>query len=276
MTGENYADRISFIKERQVMDVDFSNLTFDVSGTVNRVYDAIDEKITKTKKKWFFLVNYENCTILPEAWITFAHRGKKLNIAYSIGSVRYGASQSVSSAVKERSEVESFDPNLFATRDAALEHLDALRTSYDKKEFAELIKLDETVAERSYEDRISFHPDVQIMEADFSDLTFERSADVNRFYDLLEEKIEATGKKWYFLVNYRNCTIMPESWIAFAGRGKRANINHSLGSVRFAASSSTGEAIEADAVKQDFDANLLSSRDDAIAELLKMKDEAGH
>ena len=45
--------------------------------------------------------------------------------------------------------------------------------------------------ERTSADRITFLPDDQVMEADFSDKTFEVSGQVNDFYDELDRRIEA-------------------------------------------------------------------------------------
>jgi hypothetical protein len=271
MTGTSFADRIKFLKDDQVMDVDFSNLTFESSGPVNEFYDEVDRRIVETGEKWFFLVNYHELHIMLEASITFAHRGKKTNLAYSLGSARYAASPDMRETIKERSTVEDFDPNLHDTRDEALAHLRGLRAKYSPEEFAKLIVLDEPVPTRSFDDRIIFHADFGIMEADFSDLAFERSRDVDGFYDVLEQKLADTGRRWYFLVNYRNCTIEPEAWVAFANRGKRANLAYSNGSVRFDTSRDTEASILEDAKREDFEPNLFSNRDDAIKRIVAMQ-----
>jgi hypothetical protein len=271
MTGTSFADRIKFLKDDQVMDVDFSNLTFESSGPVNEFYDEVDRRIVDTGEKWFFLVNYHELHIMLEASITFAHRGKKTNLAYSLGSARYAASPDMRETIKERSTVEDFDPNLHDTRDEALAHLRGLRAKYSPEEFAKLIVLDEPVPTRSFDDRIIFHADLGIMEADFSDLAFERSRDVDGFYDVLEQKLADTGRRWYFLVNYRNCTIEPEAWVAFANRGKRANLAYSNGSVRFDTSRDTEASILEDAKREDFEPNLFSNRDDAIKRIVAMQ-----
>ena len=271
MTGTSFADRIKFLKDDQVMDVDFSNLTFESSGPVNEFYDEVDRRIVDTGEKWFFLVNYHELHIMLEASITFAHRGKKTNLAYSLGSARYAASPDMRETIKERSTVENFDPNLHDTRDEALAHLRGLRAKYSPEEFAKLVVLDEPVPTRSFDDRIIFHADLGIMEADFSDLAFERSRDVDGFYDVLEQKLADTGRRWYFLVNYRNCTIEPEAWVAFANRGKRANLAYSNGSVRFDTSRETEASILEDAKREDFEPNLFSNRDDAIKRIVAMQ-----
>ena len=113
----------------------FSNVTFDVSSTVHKAYDAIDRKLDDTGKKWFFLVNYLNCKIMSEAWIAYAHRGKNTNLSYSLGSARYAASGDTSEEILESARLEKFDPNLFRTREDALAYLAQLRSEIPDNEF---------------------------------------------------------------------------------------------------------------------------------------------
>ena len=123
----------------------------------------------------------------------------------------------------------------------------------------------------SYADRVIFHTDSEVMEVDFSDLTFTDSPMVDAVYDEIDRKIEATGRSWYFLVNYRNCRIYELAWIRFAQRGKRLNLAHSLGSVRFSVQEELGATIEASARSENFDPNLFPSREAALAEIERMK-----
>ena len=125
-----------------------------------------------------------------------------------------------------------------------------------------------------YQDRIVFHDDIQVMEVDFSDLTFDSSPMVDEAYDEIERQIEATGRDWYFLVNYRNCRIFELAWIRFAQRGKKLNLAHSLGSVRFAVQEELSETIEQSAKKENFDPNLFPSREAALQEIERMKGRA--
>ena len=75
------------------MEIDFSNVAFDVSETVHIAFDNIDHQLENTGKKWFFLMNYLNCQVMSEAWIAFAYRGKVNNLTYSLGSARYAVSK---------------------------------------------------------------------------------------------------------------------------------------------------------------------------------------
>ncbi len=123
-----------------------------------------------------------------------------------------------------------------------------------------------------FEDRLHFFETDQVMEVDFSDLTFDTSAMVDEIYDSIESEIENRGgNKWFFLVNYRNTRIFELAWIRFAQRGKRINLASSLGSVRYAVREELGQSIESSAKRENFDPNLFVSREDALAEIEKMK-----
>lgn len=127
------------------------------------------------------------------------------------------------------------------------------------------------MSESQFRNRIHFYPDLEVMEVDFSDLTFDTSPMVDEFYDELHRQVEETGRNWYFLVNYRKCRIFELAWIRFAQRGKRLNIAHSLGSVRYAVHEDLGHTIEASAKVEKFDSNLFDSRSDGLAEIEKMR-----
>lgn len=89
-------------------------------------------------------------------------------------------------------------------------------------------------AQVTMDDRLVLLPEDRIAEVDFSDLAFSDAETVNRVHDALDALIADTGRQWYLMVNFRNCTIDPAAWVAFAHRGKRTNKVHSLGTVRYA------------------------------------------
>lgn len=119
--------RLRFHDLMDVMDVDFSHLTFADSADVNTVYDFIDAQVAETGRKWYFLVNYEDCRIDSDAWFQFALRGKNLNIASSLGSVRYAPPKSTETEIRKRSQQEKFESNLFDSRDEALLRIAQMR-----------------------------------------------------------------------------------------------------------------------------------------------------
>ena len=117
--NDEYAGRIRLNAESQVIDVDFSDFVFSSSAIVNDFYDRLDRLIENSGQRWYILANYRNCSIWPEAWVAFAHRGKKVNVSYSLGSVRYVDADDGRGTLN--------DPEIFASRDAALAHIDKLR-----------------------------------------------------------------------------------------------------------------------------------------------------
>ncbi len=267
LTVDQIDTRIRFLDAREVMEVDFSNLHLHDSAEVNAFYDRIEERIHQTGEElWFFLVNYSGSKIDPDAWFAFSRRGKTLNLAHSMGSVRFDASEETRRQIEHDAGTEAFDPNLFADRDAALDRLAGMPT---KRLHAPRHTPNYTTAD--FARRLAFFPEDEIMEVDFHDFTFHHTRDVNDFYDYLEQRIEQSGRRWYFLVNYNNCHINPEAWVAFAKRGKELNMGGSLGSVRYEAGTDTEAEIRLRAQSQGFRPNIRATRAEAIARIGELK-----
>ena len=133
MVEKSLSERIGFYPDLQVMEIDLSELMLSDTSEVNHLYDAIETRVDKTNQKWLFLINYKNCTILPDAWIGFAHRGKKLNLTYSLGTVRYAIPDRTSTEILEKSKEENFDPNMFESREDALDALAKMRAELEAK-----------------------------------------------------------------------------------------------------------------------------------------------
>jgi len=127
MSGSQYSDRVIFHKQLQVMEIDVSDLTFDSSRMVDEYYDEIERQVAEQDAKWYFLVNYKNCRIFELAWIRFAQRGKRLNLAHSLGSVRYAVADDLSESMESRAKAEHFDPNLFSSREKALAEIERMK-----------------------------------------------------------------------------------------------------------------------------------------------------
>src|ERR687897_85479 len=56
-----------------------------------------------------------------------------------------------------------------------------------------------------FQNRLSFHDAIETMEVDFSDFVFADAAMVDAFYDHIDRRVGATGRRWYFLVLYEGC-----------------------------------------------------------------------
>ena len=261
--------RIAFHDDLQALEADFSDFHFDSSELVNRMYDRLEARIAETgEEKWFFLVNLNNTRIDPVAWTAYSRRGKALNMAHSMGSVRYDASDVTRRQIERAANTEAFDPNLFSDRDAAVARLGEIPSTRRRK----------LVLERNYEladfvRRVKFDAERVIMDVDFSHFTFNHSRDVNDFYDYLEEMIKESDRRWFFLVNMNGCKILPGAWIQYAHRGKRLNEAGSLGSVRYAAGSETEADIRLRAESAGFRPNIRNTREEALERIEEMRAE---
>ena len=103
-------------------------MRFFHSRDVDDVYDYIEEAAGETGRKWYFLVNYENCKIMPEAWVRYATRGKRLNERFSLGSVRYSPGSETETDIRLRAESQGFRPNIRNSRQEAIERIEEMKT----------------------------------------------------------------------------------------------------------------------------------------------------
>lgn len=269
LTPEQMDARIILHDDSEIMEADFSNLHLATQTEANTFYDRIEERIAASgQERWFFAVNYSNSRIDPEAWFAFARRGKTLNMAHSMGSVRFDASEETRRQIESAAGTEAFDPNLFASRAEAFERLKSLPSRRVHRS-----EYQPNYTEADFAPRMTFLPEQGIMEVDFHNFTFHHSRDVNDFYDHIEDRIKATDRKWYFLINYNGCRIMPEAWVHFARRGKALNIAASLGTVRYATGSETEEEIRQRAQSQEFRPNIRNTKEEAVARIDEMKAE---
>ena len=261
--------RIRFDDTLQIMEADFSDFHFDSSEVVNRFYDRLEHRIKETGEElWFFLVNLNDTRIDPTAWTAYSRRGRALNMAHSMGSVRFDVSDITRRQIERAANTEAFDPNLFSDRDAAIARIKALPSKRRKRLIHEP---NHSLAD--FVSRLSFDPETVIMDVDFSHFTFHHSRDVNDFYDYIEERIKESDRKWFFLVDMNGCQIMPAAWIQYAHRGKRLNIAASLGSVRYAAGSETEADIRLRAESQGFRPNIRNTRKEALELIEELRAE---
>lgn len=267
ITRSQLKDRVIFHDDSQIMEVSFADLNLATSVDVNTFYDHIEDEIAKTgESQWFFLVNYCNASIEQSAWLAFSRRGKELNLAHSMGSVRFDASEETRKQIERDADTEAFDPNLFYDRESAWERLVSLPSKRREK-----IVHKPSFSKARIAATVEFWDDEQIMYVDFTDMSFEHSLDVNDVYDFIEEKIGETDQKWYFLVNYENTRIQSPAWVQYAARGKRLNQRYSLGSVRYAPGSETEADIRLRAESQDFRPNIRNTREEALQVIDDMK-----
>lgn len=261
--------RITFHDGLQAMEADFSDFHFDNSELVNRMYDRLEARIAETgEEKWFFLVNLNGTRIDPVAWAAYSRRGRDLNLAHSMGSVRFDASDVTRRQIERAANTEAFDPNIFTDRDAAIARLDELTSTRRKR----LIH-DPNYVLADFVRRVTFDETRVIMDVDFSHFIFHHSRDVNDFYDYLEEMIKESDRRWFFLVNLNGCQIMPGAWVQYAHRGKRLNKAGSLGSARYAAGSEEEAEIRMRSESQHFRPNIRNTRAEALELIEEMRAE---
>ena len=126
---KQFASRIHLLEDLSIIDLDFSDFEFNSSNLVNEFYDELETVIQYSGKSWYFMVNYTNCSIWPQAWVAFAHRGKKIKIGYSRGTVRYTQKDSNEQSNAVQSKSPTSESDMFNSRELALAHIKKLQIS---------------------------------------------------------------------------------------------------------------------------------------------------
>lgn len=122
-----YANRVHFLSQIDTVELDFSDFEFSSSDIVNNFYDVIDAQFKESGRRWHVMANHSNCRVWPEAWIAFAHRGKKVKVTYALGNVRFAVP--TPSAKEGDNDGQKFDPDHFTSREEALSKIEEMRRS---------------------------------------------------------------------------------------------------------------------------------------------------
>ena len=264
-------DRVVLHRDLDIIEVDFSDLRMACAEDADAIYDQMDRIIsTSGQGKWFFLVNYRNCRIMPDAWLTHAARGKRLNVTHSLNTVRYDASPETSAQISRSADTANFDANLFDNRDDAIARVVELHRMLPETAFERATGLGGS-PRFDAGTRIGFHPDTGIVDIDFSDISFATSRDVDMVCDAFEREFARQDREsWYFLINYRNCRIDLSAGIAFDERARQLSATRSVAAARYAASADLEEHIRILAKRLNRPANIFETRDEALACLLEL------
>jgi len=125
--------------------------------------------------------------------------------------------------------------------------------------------------EGRFQDRIKIIEDLEALELDLSHLTFASKEDIDDFYDEVDRRLATTGRSWYFLLDYTDCTIAAEMWDHFGARRKQSDGTYGLGTVRYGVSAPTRQMIRVRAMEERSRANVFETRADALAALAELR-----
>ena len=128
MIEQDFLDRISFMPEEEIVEIDLEGLTFTTAHEANVLYDAINRAVTETGRTWYFLGCFADCRIFPGAALQFSIRRSH---AHEIcrGAVRYGCSEAVDNALLSLGSDTKAAQTSFATRDDAIEHINGMKAA---------------------------------------------------------------------------------------------------------------------------------------------------
>lgn len=65
--NRSHRDRVIFHDALQAMEIDLSGASFASAADADAFYDEVDRRVAGTERRWYFLINYADCVIAPEA-----------------------------------------------------------------------------------------------------------------------------------------------------------------------------------------------------------------
>jgi hypothetical protein len=272
LTPAGVDSRLTFHETDQIFEIDLAGVRFRVKADVTAFYDRCEARIGDSGETlWFFLIHDDGLRVEPAAWVAYSARARALSLAYSMARIRYDGSPETRTQIERTRGTDSFDPNLFPSREAALARFRELPTQRRKR-----IVHEPNYTEVDFAARLAFFRDDGIMEADFSDFTFHHSRDVTDFYDFIEEAIIETGRKWFFLLNQNGLRIEPAAWVEYARRAKRLSMGAGLGPVRYAEGTETASALALHAGTPGLRPNARNTREEALGRIAELKAGEAH
>ena len=131
MTEQDFLDRISFIAESNIVDINMRDVHFQSARETYFFHDVLDRLLTETGKTWFFITCFSGCTISEEAAHQFSMRRTRTHTRLCRGAVRYGASAELDRAMTSLESNSVATRESFATRDEAMQKIEEMRAEGD-------------------------------------------------------------------------------------------------------------------------------------------------
>lgn len=259
--------RITLHEAAQILEIDLGGLIFRDSAAANAYFDRLEARIAESGEPlWFFLVNAADYRVWDEAWFAYTRRGKECHAAHSMGTVHVDESDLTRAQIERTRGTDLFDPNLFASRQAAWEDLKSRHSTRRER-----ITHVPSFRRSSFTKRFVFRPSDDRLDIDFSGVDMAHSRDVHDIYNWLEHAIRATSRKWWFLVNYEGLRIQSGAWVAYDQRKTACENAHALGTVRYAPGAETETDIRLRMEARGTRPNIRNSREEALARLAELR-----
>ncbi|MEO1796444.1 MAG: hypothetical protein AAFR53_05460 [Pseudomonadota bacterium] len=261
--------RITLHEAAEVLEIDLTGLVFKDSAQANAYFDRIETRIAEAGEPlWFFLVIGTDYRVWDEAWFAYTRRGKECHAAHSMGTLHVDASDMTAKQIARTRGTDLYDPNLFASRDAAWEDIKT-RPSKRRERIAHV----PNYRRFSFTKRFVFRPKEDRLDIDFSHVNMEHSRDVHDIYNWLEHAIRATERKWWFLMDYSHFRIQSGAWVAYDQRKTACEAALSLGTVRYAPGAETETDIRLRMEARGTRPNIRNTRDAALERLAELRAE---
>ncbi|WP_147127167.1 hypothetical protein [Shimia ponticola] len=266
-TPDQLDARIRIVEPTETIELDLTGLVFKSSDDANAFYDRLEARIADTgEDRWFFITNVSDYRVWQEAWFAYTRRGKETHAAHSMATVHVDTSEVTARRIARDAGTEAEDKTLFSDWESARAAIRARKSTRRER-----IVHTPNYRKATFTRRLTFRPSEGRFDIDLSGIDFAHSRDVNDIFNWMEEAIRATGRKWWFLINYTGMRIQSGAWVAYDQRKAQMERQYALGVVRYAPDAETETDIRLRMESRGTRPNIRNTRDAAIERLGELK-----
>lgn len=134
MVEQDFVERISLLQSENIVDIDLSGVNFTTASEASFFHDVLERLVAESGRSWFFLTCFTGCSISPDIAAQFSMRRFYSHGCYSLGAVRYGASDELERAMTILGSNFKAEKVSFTNREEALSKIDEIKAA--EKSFA--------------------------------------------------------------------------------------------------------------------------------------------
>ena len=98
----------------ETMRVSFAGCHFADANAVDVCFDALDNRAADGARRWYFLVDYADSTLAPEAVDQLIARGRQTDLNHALGTVRIGADAQLRARIRQHATNSGYRAQLHA------------------------------------------------------------------------------------------------------------------------------------------------------------------
>ena len=124
----NLKERFEYDGEKDILFINFSNLTIDSVEQIGEIKKIIDGLLKNLDHKVYSIVNYDNCKIDKSVKQEYTRMIKNNQEKYSLGTVRYSKETYTRTFLRLAAIKEHMTSNIYSSKEEAIKRVEELQS----------------------------------------------------------------------------------------------------------------------------------------------------